>query len=70
MSKLFQIYEDDLQKLERALPLIHRALGANLNRPDIQVLCQETKQILSNVRWDYGPYTDEPEEILSKVVKG
>jgi hypothetical protein len=53
--KLFQINEQDLGKLEAALPRIMNAAGLALNRPDVQVLFEEVKDILSNVRWDYGP---------------
>lgn len=57
MSRLFQIHEDDLQKLENALPRLHDAFGLALNRPDVQVLLEEVKEIISNVRWNYGPHT-------------
>jgi hypothetical protein len=53
--KLFRIYESDLQKLETALPKLMDAAGLALNRPDVQVMFEEVKDILSNVRWDYGP---------------
>jgi hypothetical protein len=53
--KLFQVYEDDLQKLEHAMPKIMDHCGEALNRPELQVLFQEVKEILSNVRWNYGP---------------
>lgn len=58
MSKLFQIYEADLQTLETALPRLQDALGEAMNRPDVQVAVQEVKEILSNVRWNYGPYSE------------
>jgi hypothetical protein len=58
MTKLFHIYETDLQKLEAALPRIMDAAGMALNRPDVQVLFDEVKEIISNVRWDYGPPTE------------
>jgi hypothetical protein len=57
MTRMFQVYENDLQKLEHALPLLHDALGLGLNRPDVQVLIEEVKEIISNVRWNYGPHT-------------
>ncbi len=57
---MFHIYETDLQKLESALPRIMDAAGMALNRPDVQVLFDEVKEIISNVRWDYGP----PSEIV------
>lgn len=57
--KLFRIYENDLAKLEAALPRIMDAAGLALNQPGVQVMFDEVKEILSNVRWDYGP----PQEI-------
>lgn len=56
--KLFQINEQDLGKLEAALPRIMDAAGLSLNRPDVQVLFEEVKDIISNVRWNYGPPTE------------
>lgn len=53
--KLFQIYENDLQKLETAIPQLMEAAGTALNQPEIQVLFSEVKDILSNIRWGYGP---------------
>jgi hypothetical protein len=52
---MFQIYETDLAKLESAMPRLMDAAGVALNRPDVQVLFDEVKEILSNVRWNYGP---------------
>jgi hypothetical protein len=54
-TKLFQIYETDLQRLEYSMPRLFEALGSEMNRPEIQVLFQECKEIIGNVRWDYGP---------------
>jgi predicted sugar kinase len=56
--KLFQVYEADLQKLEHALPRLQEFCGTAANRPDVYVLLEEIKGIVSNVRWDYGPHTD------------
>jgi hypothetical protein len=58
MSKLFQIYEEDLQRLEYALPRIAAHLGAIMNRPEVQVLFEECKEVVGNVRWNYGPHTN------------
>lgn len=55
MSKLFRVYEEDLQKLEHALPRIADRCISLMNDPELQVLFQEVKEIVSNVRWDYGP---------------
>jgi len=54
-KKFFHIYEEDLAKLEVALPQLMEAAGLALNRPDVQVMFDEVKTIVSNVRWDYGP---------------
>ena len=55
--KLFQIYESDLGILERALPILQEALmrGGVVTEPSVQVALSECKEIVSNVRWDYGP---------------
>lgn len=58
MSRLFQIHEDDLAELEQTLPRIAQKLEtehmANATRSQLR----RVKDILSNVRWDYGPPTD------------
>jgi hypothetical protein len=53
--KLFQVYENDLQKLEYALPRLQEALLPRLNDPELQVLFAECKEVISNIRWNYGP---------------
>ena len=56
MSKLFDIYEDDLAELERTLPQLGNALTQHLtNRLRMQL--RRCQTILSNVRWNYGPPT-------------
>lgn len=54
---MFQIYETDLAKLEAALPRIMDIAGEALNHPQAQVLFDEVKEIISNIRWNYGPPT-------------
>ncbi len=54
MSKLFQIEEDDLSKLEHILPQLAQALMPTLNNK-LRVQLRQCQSILSNVRWDYGP---------------
>jgi hypothetical protein len=57
--KMHQIYEDDLQKLEYALPQVFGALSPDLkNDARFQVLLEECKEVLSSVRWNYGPHTN------------
>ena len=60
MAKLHQIYEDDLAELERVLPLLgeHVALSPSAS-PKTRTQLRRVREILSNVRWDYGPSTVE-----------
>lgn len=67
MSRLFQIYEEDLQTLETALPRLQDALGVAMNLPEVQVMVGEVKEILSNVRWNYGPYQEVRRIIPGKL---
>jgi hypothetical protein len=53
--KLFQMYEDDLQKMEALLPMVVDRLGMAMNDPALQVAAEELKRIVSDVRWNYGP---------------
>lgn len=53
--KTFRISEPDLQKLESALPRLCDHMGEANNRPEVQMLFRELKEIVSNVRWEYGP---------------
>jgi hypothetical protein len=53
--KMHQIYEDDLQKLEYAMPRLFSLLLPQMNNPELQVLLDECKTVISNVRWNYGP---------------
>ncbi len=54
MSKLFQIKEDDLGALEAALPQLADALMPVLNNR-LRVQLRRAQQVLSDVRWNYGP---------------
>lgn len=58
-TKLFQIYEPDLAILEKALPILHEACSMSpaYQRADVQIAIEEAKKILSDVRWNYGPYS-------------
>ena len=54
MSRMHQIYEDDLAELERALPqLAELLLPVMDNRARVKL--RRCQSILSNVRWSYGP---------------
>lgn len=54
MSKLYQIYEDDLAELERSVPELAHALMGSLT-PRLKTKLRAVQSILSNVRWNYGP---------------
>ncbi len=57
MSKLFQIYEEDLGELERLLPQIAEAVTPALNNK-LRVQLRRCQSIMSSVRWNYGPHTN------------
>lgn len=68
-TRLLQIKEDDLAELEKVLPELSEAL-ITVSNPSIRTKLRRVQQILSNVRWNYGPSTlveiipagDEPPE--------
>lgn len=57
MSRLYQIYEDDLSDLEKCIPLISDSLMEHLD-PRMRTQLRRCKTILSDVRWNYGPHTE------------
>lgn len=54
MSKLFRIEEDDFAELEQIMPQLADALMPQLNNR-LRTQLRRCKDILSNVRWGYGP---------------
>jgi hypothetical protein len=67
--KLYQINADDLTALEELLPEFCCMLGEKLNDTAIRMKFRRAKEILANVRWDYGPPsevqvmpTDDPDD--------
>lgn len=58
-TKQFRIAEPDLAILEKVLPILHEAasLSPMYMVAGVQVAIEEAKRILSDVRWDYGPYS-------------
>lgn len=57
--KLFQIYEEDLETLERAVPALVAALSSDsINNKEIQEYADMCRTIISRVRWNYGPHTE------------
>lgn len=67
MAKLFQIDEHDLAGLEEAVPFLSHSLMQHLGHEE-RIMLKRCKEILSNVRWHYGPATEvevipvDPEE--------
>ncbi len=51
---LFRIEEDDLAELEKMLPQFCDALFLNMT-PKLRIKLRRAQQIVSNVRWGYGP---------------
>mgnify|MGYP000667980780 CR=1 FL=1 len=59
VSRLFQIHEADLEDMERTIPKLASLIavaGKLDNRARVQL--RRLKEIVSNVRWDYGPPTE------------
>lgn len=57
MSKLFQVYEQDLETLERDLPAFlsrHMICLTNADRAAVRRM----QEVITNVRWNYGPPTE------------
>lgn len=54
-TALHQITEDDLSDLERHLPQIMAASMISCNDPMVRKQWERVKEIISNVRWGYGP---------------
>lgn len=56
-SRMFQIHEADLAELEKIIPAISDGHMGEWN-PRERTQFRRAKDILSNVRWNYGPHTD------------
>ena len=54
-TKLFQISENDLALLESELPRILEASAMSCNDDLTRKRWQIVKEIVCNIRWDYGP---------------
>jgi len=54
-TALHQITEEDLAALERYLPQIMSATMLSCNEPLTRKQWERVKEIISNVRWNYGP---------------
>ena len=58
MVKMFQINEGDLATLESLLPSIAWAQSQAMNDVALRMKFRQVKEIISNVRWNYGPVSD------------
>ncbi len=56
--RFHQINDEDLIELERTLPQLAEALTPHLN-PRLKTQLRKVKEVISNVRWGYGP----PDEV-------
>jgi hypothetical protein len=57
-SKMFQLYESDLETLEQELPVLMDFASENPKwnqSKDIQEAWDMVRGIISKVRWNYGP---------------
>lgn len=53
--KLYQINADDLATLEELAPQLVWMLDEKMNDTAVRMKARRIKEILSNVRWEYGP---------------
>lgn len=60
ITRMFQISEDDLQVLETELPSLMGKTAMSCNDPIIRKQWEIIRQVVSNVRWNYGP----PSEVI------
>jgi hypothetical protein len=60
-TALHQITEDDLAALEQHLPQIMSATMLDCNDPLVRKQWERVKEIVSNVRWNYGPPSEVTE---------
>ncbi len=67
--KQYQINADDLAALEEILPEFQWACHQRVNDTAVRMKFRRVKEILSNIRWGYGPPreveiipADEPDE--------
>ena len=54
MTRMMQIYEDDLADLEQAIPKIADRLMDGMDNA-LRTKVRRIQRILSSVRWGYGP---------------
>jgi hypothetical protein len=56
-TRLFRINEPDLAELERIVPLLMEQGMIKFDTNAARVRLRKVKQILSDVRWNYGPWS-------------
>lgn len=61
MSKMFQINEEDLAELERSVPMLLGRCMKSIDDNASRTTMRRVKEILSHVRWNYGPWSDVTE---------
>jgi len=54
-TALYQITEEDLTALEQHLPQIMSVTMMSCNDPMVRKQWERVKEIVSNIRWNYGP---------------
>ena len=57
MSRMYQVHEEDFAELERIIPELSDAMMGKLT-PRMRTQLRRCKDILSNVRWNYGPHSE------------
>lgn len=62
-SRMFQVYEQDLEELERILPDLCSRLYSQLGKEapgatKLRTQLRKCKEIISDIRWNYGPPLD------------
>lgn len=59
--KLFQINEDDLAELDHVLPELFAVTMTGYtddSAPRVRKQMRRVQEIISRVRWDYGPWSE------------
>lgn len=60
-SRMFQITEEDLAELERCVPDLCERAMSRLDDTKSRVQIRKVKEIISHVRWHYGPWSNVTE---------
>lgn len=59
VTHMFRISEPDLAELERLLPWMYESMEIVVsNQPRTRKRIRRVKEILSDVRWEYGPHSE------------